>query len=133
MKIEFLKDNGEYWPDVEKMISDKLIKHIVDRLEELGETEVLSNPLWISRERSDKTDAPTNIEAYNHAEDYPNGLSRYICEESDYKGEITDFLLIRKKVGSPLWFYSYMHLLEEEDYKYIFDQLKKIGEQNEHT
>jgi hypothetical protein len=31
-------------------------------------------------------------------------------------------------VGEPEWFCSYSHLLEEEDYKYIFNTLKKIGE-----
>ena len=113
--------------DVERQLSDELIKHIVRRLEALGESRALSSPMWISRSPSDTKDEPLDERHYLYGEDWPEGLSRYICERSDYKSEILDFIFVRKSVGEPDWFSYYSYLLDEEDYKYIFDQLKQIG------
>jgi hypothetical protein len=125
---EKIKEEEECWPDVEKLICQNIIVHISHQLREAGELEVLRNPMWISRTLPDTKDEPVNEQAYLYGDDYPNGLSKYVCERSHYKGEILEFLL-EGKVGFPYWLHNYTHLLEEEDYKYIFQQLKKIGEQ----
>jgi len=127
--IKRIKEAEESPPEVEEQLSSELIEHIRRGLEELGKTEVLSNPMWTSRSRSDTKDEPLNEQFYLHGEEWPEGLSEYVCERSTYKGEIVDFLLNRI-VGFPKWGRQYIHLLDEEDFKSIFKQLKAIGELN---
>ena len=115
-------------PCASRQLSEQVIRYIVDALERDGETKVLYHPMWSSRTPSDAKDEPVNFNGYLHGAEWPNGLSRYLCENHTYEGEIIDFVLC-KKVGFPDWIATSIHILEEEDFKYIFDRLLTIGKQ----